>query len=345
MTLLAPDYQTAERMALKRRAIPLPDFAGKRVLDCGCDMGHWSFLAAQNGALSVLGLDRNRDVRGVGMVDLVALCRREAKFRGLSSQCGFTQIELGRQWWEVGFAPFDIVFCFSMYHHWYEACGDHAPIWFWLHRHMVSDGVLLFEGPTDTSDPVVARNVSEANRENYTVASIIGAAERYFTSEYIGPALHEPTREVWRLQPKSIERKTYRGKVLRGAGGATKAFEYAGSRRIGEIADILGVRPVPGSLNVRLTEPFDWDRGYYRSRMLDVVDRSRGLDSPWAMRWARFYPVDIADEDVVTPWRTINAYAFRFEGDSYPLEFAELIAPIQLRDQLACGCGDVFLWS
>jgi hypothetical protein len=54
--------------------------------------------------------------------------------------------------------------------------------------------------------------------------------------------------------------------------------------------------------------------------MRSLVDRSLGLDSEWAMRWARFYPV------------MGNAFAFRFENESYPDNFVELIAEYLLAD-------------
>ena len=86
-----------------------------------------------------------------------------------------------------------------------------------------------------------------------------------------------------------------------------------------EFQSLLGVRPVPGSLNVHLTEPFDWESRYYRAQLLDVVDRSAGLDSAWQPRWARIYP--LAGE----------VFAFRFEGETYQDDFVELIAGRQLR--------------
>jgi SAM-dependent methyltransferase len=68
------DYQTADRMAKKRRAIPLPELKGKRVLDVGCDYGWWCREASIAGAKYILGIDRGREVRmvqgGKAFVDL-----------------------------------------------------------------------------------------------------------------------------------------------------------------------------------------------------------------------------------------------------------------------------------
>jgi hypothetical protein len=53
--------------------------------------------------------------------------------------------------------------------------------------------------------------------------------------------------------------------------------------------------------------------------VLDVVARGQGLDVDWKPRWARFYPFS-------------QAFAFRFEGDTYDERFVELISDHVLRD-------------
>lgn len=318
MSGIVPDYQTPRRMASKLAAVPLPDLDGKRVLDVGCDMGAWSIRAVELGAVHVLGLDRGREVRGAGVVDLAAYNRAQEIARA-----AFESINIGKQWRVFG--RFDVLLVMSVYHHIYENCGDHHPIWYWLWRHCTARSEILWEGPVDDSDPVVRANVSDQNRVGYTIDAILAAASFYFAAERIGPALHEPTREVWRFRPHQPQWLGHIATLRDGSGGATKAFLYAGARRATEIERALGWRPVPGSLNLRLDHPFGWDDGYFRTQILDVVDRSRGLDSEWAPRWARFYPVTIDGED---------ACAFRFEGEKYPPTFMELIASRRLRDTI-----------
>lgn len=320
MNAIAPDYQTETRMGAKMASFSFPYVMGKRVLDVGCDMGFWSFLAAAKGADFVLGLDRNRDVRGIGPVDLIALNRRRAEDEGRDN-VRFEAINLGRQWREFG--RFDVVFVLSMYHHWFECCGDHHAVWFWLWRHCAPGSQVIWEGPVDDSDPVVRANISDENRRDYSRLSIMAAAGRYFEAQHIGPARHEPTREVWRFRPLARFPRYTHGRMTDGARGATAAFEHAGGRRIGEIDAVLGVRPVAGSLNITLDGPFDWDEGYYRAQVLDVVERGKGLDVEWKPRWARFYPLKIEG---------VDAWAFRFEGEGYDSHFMELIAPVRLRD-------------
>lgn len=306
------DYQTPERMALKERAIPLPDLAGKTVLDIGCDHGHWCWLAADRGARVVIGLDRGRKVRGV-MTDLAERNSIESARNGHSKVCAFTGFDLGKEWADFGI--FDVTLIFSAYHHAYENCADHDAVWFWLRRHTA--GVLLWEGPTGTEDDVVRMNVTH----RYERAEIKAAAERYFDVEVIGPALHVSTREVWRCHPKPLRPATWTGKAKRGAGGAAAAFNYANGRRIAEIEQATGVAVLPGSLNVELDRPFDWNAHYFRVRVLDVRDRKSGLDSDWTPRWARLYPVTAKGG---------QAFVFRFEGDRYAETFVELISAHRL---------------
>lgn len=321
---IAPDYQTERRMALKQRAVPLPDLAGKRVLDCGTDFGHWAFLAAEGGAAHVLGLDRNREVRGVGPVDLIEMNRRRAVEKGLLA-CRFERIEMGRQWRDFG--QFDVVLVMSVYHHIFEcAGGDHAPVWFWLARHCAEDAEIILEGPVDDSDPVVVANVRAEHRQAYSRANILSAASRWFDPEFIGPALHEPTREVWRFRRKAIVYGfASQARITAGAGGAAPAFEYADGRRVREIGDVLGFEPFPGSLNLVSDEPFNWDQDYFRAQILDVARRGEGLDVEWLPRWMRFYPVSIEGQ---------KAWAIKFEGEAYHPKFLELIAPVKLREAL-----------
>jgi SAM-dependent methyltransferase len=304
---LAGDYQTPERMAVKRAAVPLPYIAGRSLLDVGCDHGAWCQAAQEAGATRVVGVDRGRDVPGVGWVDLAE--RNTAAIPGVE----FRRLEIGRQWHDLG--RFDVVLLLNLYHHVYQVAGDHEPIWYWLWRHTA--GQLLWEAPLSKVDPVAAQHVTLPYHEH----EIRAAAERYFDIEDIGPGWVD-SRRVWRCWPKPRHPMMVAGQPRAGAGGATRAFEYANGRRMDEIESALGVRPIAGSLNVELPEPLDWDRRYYRAQVLDVADRGMGLDSEWRPRWARFYPV-LADGQ--------QAWAFRFEGESYPWTFVELIADRKLR--------------
>jgi 2-polyprenyl-3-methyl-5-hydroxy-6-metoxy-1,4-benzoquinol methylase len=294
----------------------LPDFSGMKVLDIGCDFGFWSFYAAQMGA-KVIGLDRSRDVRGIGRVNIPILNNETALEYNFDAQ--FLDYEAGRQWFD--FSPFDIVLCMSLYHHIFNVCEDHNSIWFWLYR--ITGGQLIWENPTQAIDVVVKINLPPELCKYYNESLIRAAASKYFDINFEGPAIHEKTREVWRMVPKPAAETIYRAQARDGAGGASTAFKFGSNRRIKEIQTVLGKEMFPGSLNLNLERPFDWDTGYFRSKISDVVDRRKGLDSEWGLRWARFYPLKLKGHE---------AWAFRFEGERYPTSFVELISPARLRD-------------
>lgn len=338
-TAIRPDYQKfeldadgnveapGERMAAKLKAIPLPDLADKSVLDVGCDFGFWSFLAANRGAKIVFGVDRGRPVDGQ-KVDLIAMNRATATMFPKLKNCHFENYNIGKQWPNIG--RFDVVFVFSLYHHIFENCGDHAAIWFWLWTQCAEDGVVLWENPVDVQDGVARAHISDDKKHLYFRDAILRAAEVYFDAEYVGPAIHEPTREVWRFKKKSFPFfKQRSGELKDGVKGATKAFYYADMRRCEEIYRAIGVFPFPGSLNVELINgPFVFDRGYVRVKILEVVNREAGFESPWSPRWLRLYPIQIDG---------LNEYAFvmRFENDDYQSNFIEIISGVKIRDKIA----------
>lgn len=335
MTARSPDYQAYvldadgrvcgpnERMRAKMEAIPLPDLKGKKVLDVGCDYGFWTFLASNLGASKVLGIDRGRPVQGE-YCDVVKANRELATHHNNLRNCYFEPMNAGKQWIEWG--AFDVIFLFSLYHHIFENCGDHRMIWFWLWRQLANGGEILWENPTDILDGVAYSNISKDKHAFYTKGEIFGAASEYFNVHYIGPAKHEPERHVYRLTLKNREASVQTGIMEPGAGGATKAFEYGEGRRAHEIKRLLGFLPVPGSLNVRLDNAFDFGRDYYRSEILDVKVRSAGFESTWGPRPCRFYPLKI---------NGFHAFAMRFEGEEYyPDNFVEIIAPVRLRDMI-----------
>lgn len=304
-------------MQAKMKAIPFPDFKDKNVLDIGCDYGQFSFLAAIGGA-TVLGLDRNRDVKGIGFSNLIEINRKIAYENQLD--CHFEHINLGKSWKE--FSKFDHILVMSVYHHIFENCGDHKPIWFWLWRHCRES--VIWEGPLDDTDKVVQMNVTKP----YTKEDILDAAHIYFDSEYIGPALHEPNRHVYVFRPKKINAQ-YRIRPEAGTGGATKAFQFENERRMDEIESIVGYRPYPGSLNCIVEGLFDFSEHYYPGEILDIKERGLGLEQDWAPKEARFYPVSINEQ---------KAHVIRMKGDPYPPYFIEFIAPVRLRDSETTQC-------
>ncbi len=230
----AGDYQTAQRMQLKRLAIPLPVLKGKRVLDVGCDYGYWSKLASDAGAVQVVGVDRGRYVRGAGYVDLVAQNNAQQWPR-----CEFVQANLGEEW--PGLGEFDVIFCFSLYHHWYPEARGHALIWQWLEQHTAPYGMLLWEGPVDTRDPIARKCVRGIG--GYDRVTIMAAAQVHYEVEVIGPALHKPHREVWRcLSRRGMSVSANSRACVQGSGQGKGSIQGSADERS---ARHDGVVPIP----------------------------------------------------------------------------------------------------
>ena len=309
-----------ERIAKKLIALEpiFPNFSQRRVLDIGCDFGFWSFLAATRGA-SVVVLDRSRPVRDIGRVNIPLLNNQTAKINSLNAM--FIDYEAGSQWWD--FQQFDIVFCMSVYHHIFNICKNHETIWYWLSR--VCKGELIWENPLESDDTVVKINISLELQKIYNESNIRKAALKYFSIDYEGPAIHETTRTVWRLTPKVSLVKKYVGQAVPGAGGATKAFMHAGNRRLTALSNILGKPIYPGTLNIILQEDFDWNNNFFRAILSDVINRSSGLQSEWGNKWVRLYPLLI---------NGMYGWGMRFEQESYPNNFMEIIASTKLRDHI-----------
>lgn len=344
--MLSVDYQQfditeegisvlGDRMLKKLKAIEPTgiSFKDRTVLDIGCDHGFWCFLASDLGAREVLGVDRGRNVKGEGVVDLVARNLETSLKNDRYESVDFEGFEAGKQWHDIG--PYNLVLLMSLYHHVYQNTGgDHKSIWYWLWRQ--TNDQLLWENPTDSKDSVVQANVDREFHSNYTKERIVEAASEWFDIEYQGPAEHEPYREVWLLKRKLKDVDEYSGSAVSGAGGASKAFVYNDNARIKELGKAIGYLPFPGSLNVVLDRDFDWDAQYYRSTIKDVVDRQQGIDSQWADRPVRLYPVMVNGQ---------FAHALRFEGESYPDNFIELISAIRLRDVIGSEKVIVRRWQ
>lgn len=321
------DYQTDERMRAKLAAIPLPERIVGSLLDVGCESGYWCGLAKARGATRVLGIDRGRYVTSRQQFVNFAEENRRAY-----PECEFTEFEIGRQWPHLG--TFQTVLCMSVYHHIWNLCRSHQSIWFWLWQHCAADATLIWEGPLSIDDSVVRKNIDASAQPFYTRSGILGAAREYFDVVEYGRAGHVNTREVWICKPRSGHSTwTAAARVRAGAGGASKAFAYAESRRIDEIHHALNFRAVAGTLNLQLGEPFDWDHGYVRFRMLDVIKRGSGLDGPWHQRWMRAYPLALRVESD-DEFQTAPVIALRFEEESYKQYFVEVISRYHLRHTL-----------
>jgi len=166
----------------------LKDFTGDPVLDIGCNLGFFTFLAAQRGASKSIGVDVDRK-----RIDWAERFRRQVR------------VEFDHEWMDrVEFlldlddvvGRFDYIFMWSVYHHMFKLHPDH-DYWFqWLFEHLAPDGQILFEGPF-TPDYIIER----IGLGDVWTRETLEAAMSRFSWRYLGPAKHTGGREMvllWR---------------------------------------------------------------------------------------------------------------------------------------------------
>jgi riboflavin kinase len=113
-----------------------------------------------------------------------------------------------------------------------------------------------------------------------------------------------------------------RGKVVTGMGEGQYYISLLGYRR--QFNRKLGFDPYPGTLNVKLSEPFEGNDA-------TAVDIEGFRDEIRTFGACKCYPVTIKD---------IGGAIIRPERSSYPLDLAEVIAPVNLRETLGVSVGD-----
>lgn len=89
----------------KLRCLRLPSFAGKSVLDIGCNEGFFCFEAVAGGAARVVGLDRNPD--------FIARAQYRKIERGLTARVDF----ICQTWDTLPDGKFDVIFLLSALHY------------------------------------------------------------------------------------------------------------------------------------------------------------------------------------------------------------------------------------
>jgi SAM-dependent methyltransferase len=131
-----PSYQTfpgergSSESEAKFRGLKISSFAGKSVLDIGCNEGFFCFKAAAGGAARVVGLDRDaRFIAG-------------ARVRYASSDLPQDVIEFRTQSWDhLPDEKFDIIFFLSALHY----AADQAKVIHSLVERLTPSGMLVLE--------------------------------------------------------------------------------------------------------------------------------------------------------------------------------------------------------
>lgn len=118
-----PDANGASRTLDKLKALKLPDLAGLRFLDVGCNEGFFCGFARFQGAQRVVGIDQSR-----GFID---------RARNRFPDCEFYQ----QTWDDLPAGEFDVILLASALHY----ADDQAALVARLVQHLSPEGVLVLE--------------------------------------------------------------------------------------------------------------------------------------------------------------------------------------------------------
>ncbi len=156
-----------------------------------------------------------------------------------------------------------------------------------------------------------------------------GYIKRVVTNE--GQEVHITDRGISMLRSEFLDYKkifenghrlSFKGKVVTGLGEGQYYISLEGYRS--QFVEKLGFEPYPGTLNLKLKEPFpQYDAS--------AVNISGFKDSSRTFGGGKCYPVRIGG---------VQAAIIRPDRSSYPLNLVEIIAPVNLRKTLGLKDGD-----
>lgn len=161
--------------------------AGLNVVDIGCNNGFFTFLSAYRGAVAH-GIDSTASrIRFCERVKrlMPEAVRESAIFRHADALEWLGTNEIGST---------NIVFLCSVYHHLLKATGDHWDVLKPVKDVLAPLGYVIYEGPTDERDEIVRRLGVRFREQEF-----LEAAGDLFHVEHIGPAIHQPTRQVYKF--------------------------------------------------------------------------------------------------------------------------------------------------
>ncbi len=173
------------------------DFTGKSLLDIGCHLGYYCFEATQRGAVRTVGIDRGRKVESLS--NLAELNNRAAKQWDVYKNCEFYDTNIGKSWDTYG--KFDIILCFSVYHHIYAQALSHDKIFKWFNEHLNDGGYIAWEGPiNDRENSIPKIHIPKSHIGHYNEKELFCAARKYFpVIQYYGNCLPEKGRYVYKI--------------------------------------------------------------------------------------------------------------------------------------------------
>ncbi len=180
-----------------------------------------------------------------------------------------------------------------------------------------------FASAIGSSPQTASRRLSALEEEGYIARVVSNDGQRVRITDEGILRLKAEYRDYQKIF-EDLQVIKIKGKVAAGLGEGQYYISREGYRR--QFFDKLGFDPSPGTLNLKLNEPFalnDADSKSVRIEGFEDEGRTFGV--------CRCRPVKI---------NSINGAVVRPERTSYPATLLELIAPVNLREALGLSDGD-----
>ncbi len=180
-----------------------------------------------------------------------------------------------------------------------------------------------FASSIGSSPQTASRRLSALEEEGYIARIVSNEGQRVRITDEGVLRLKAEYRDYQKIF-EDLQVVRIRGRVAAGLGEGQYYISRAGYRL--QFSDKLGFDPSPGTLNLKLNEPFALNDSDSKSvRIEGFCDEGRTFGACWCR------PVKI---------NGIKGAIVRPERTSYPASLLELIAPVNLREALGLSDGD-----
>jgi riboflavin kinase len=187
-------------------------------------------------------------------------------------------------------------------------------------REQVSLSSSIFATSLGMSPQTAARRLSSLEEDGYITRVVTPEGQRVRITEKGMKCLKSEYQDYCRVFEKG--EAPLKGKVVTGLGEGQYYISLEGYRQ--QFNEKLGFDPYPGTLNIRLTEPFVQAEH-------EAVNISGFKGENRTFGGCKCYPVRI---------KGVRGAIIRPDRTSYPPNLIEIIAPIKLRQSLGLQDGD-----
>lgn len=188
-------------------------------------------------------------------------------------------------------------------------------------KEQVSLSSSIFAASLGMSPQTAARRLSAMEDEGYITRVVTPEGQKVRITEKGLVCLKSEYRDYCKVFEEGNS-TVLKGKVTTGLGEGQYYISLEGYRQ--QFNEKLGFDPYPGTLNIRLTEPFT-PAEHEAVKIEGFKDENRTFGG------CKCYPINI---------KGVRGAIIRPDRTSYPLNLIEIIAPVNLRKTLGFADGD-----